>query len=282
MTESAVTKSVETVHAAWGASRAESVRDALRLQGCMDRVVALTHDLSVGPIDPLDPTARRAWFEANLRSNEEPREDPGDPEAPWIEATAAGVHPVHWACLSDAAEHACFLEFVFRMAGRPFDVVDATGLDLPGVGRVPSIRSLGQLRPAEIVAAGLAERRRPYSRAESDAAVAAWTRLRRENAPLRVVRDGHLVSAPLTHFDALLAGQASGERELLIRLVARVLHRVDAGLDQPGQGCRYELLFARILALGEAGVLEVTGPGPGMRDYEVRGPAAGRSASGTT
>jgi hypothetical protein len=168
------------------------------------------------------------------------------------------------------------------MAGRPFDVVDATGLDVPGVGRVSSIRSLGQLRPAEIVAAGLGERRRPFSRAERDAAVAAWTQLRRENAPLRVVRDGRLVSAPLTHFDALLTGQASEEREPLIELVARVLDKLDSGLDQPGRGCSHELLFARILALGEVGALEVTGPGPGMRDYEVRGPAARRSALVTT
>lgn len=280
--ETGMTVSVEVVHAAWGVSRAESVRDALRLQGCTDRVVALTHDLSVGPIDSFDPAVRRAWFEANLRSDEEPCEEPADSEAPWVEATAVGVHPVHWVCLSDAAEYACFLEFVFRMAGRPFDVVDATGLDVPGAGRVSSIRSLGQLRPAEIVAAGLAERRRPYSRAESDAAVAAWTRLRLENAPLRVLRDGRLVSVPLTHFDAILMGQASGEREPLIKLVARVLNKLDSGLDQPGQGCSYELLFARILALGVAGALEVTGSGPGMRGYEVGGPAARRSNLGTT
>lgn len=145
-----------------------------------------------------------------------------------------------------------------------------------------SVRSLAQLRPAEIVAAGLGERRRPFSRAESDAAVAAWTRLRRENAPLRVVRDGRLVSAPSTHFDDLLAGQASGEREPLIELVARVLHPVDAGLEQAGLGCRHELLFARILPPGAAGVLAVAGAGPGMRDYAVCGTAARRPARGTS
>jgi hypothetical protein len=86
----------------------------------------------------------------------------------------------------------------------------------------------------------------------------------------------------LTHFDALLTGQASGEREPLIKLVARVLNKLDSGLDQPGQGCSYELLFARILALGVAGALEVTGSGPGMRAYEVRRHAVRRSNLGTT
>ncbi|MCJ2022706.1 DUF3658 domain-containing protein, partial [Methylobacterium sp. J-067] len=31
--------------------------------------------------------------------------------------------------------------------------------------------------------------------------MARWAELRRENAPLRIVREGILVSAPLTHFD---------------------------------------------------------------------------------
>lgn len=105
--------------------------------------------------------------------------------------------------------------------------------------------------------------------------MARWARLRRENAPLRIVRDGTLVSAPLTHFDEALKGFATREWELLIKLVARVLGHLDAGSDQPGQGCSYELLFARILALGQAGALEVTGPGPGMRDFKVRRPADG-------
>jgi hypothetical protein len=63
---------------------------------------------------------------------------------------------------------------------------------------------------------------------------------------------------------------------LLIQLVARVLGHLDAGSDQPGQGCSYELLFARILVLGQSGALEVTGPGPGMREYRVRTPKVRR------
>ncbi len=88
-----------------------------------------------------------------------------------------------------------------------------------------------------------------------------------------------MVSAPLTHFDDVLTGFATGEWELLIKLVARVIGHLDDGSDQPGQGCSYELLFARILALGQSGALEVTGSGPGMRDYKVRR-FCGRSRDG--
>lgn len=269
-----MTEASEVVHVAWGVSRADSVREALRLQGCEERVIALSGALSVGPIASLDPEPRRVWFEANTRSDEEPcgsmGDTMGDPETPWRKATFAGVHPVYWVCLTDAAEHACFLEFAFRMAGRPFDIVDATEFDVSGVSRVSPVWSLGQLRPAEIVASGLGGRRRPLTRAESAAAAADWTRLRRENAPIRIVQNGRLVSAPLTHFDSVLTEKASPDREMLTKLIARVLHHLDTDSAQPGQGCSYELLFARILALGQAGALEVTGAGPGMRGYEVR------------
>lgn len=264
----------ETIHVAWGASRADSVRDALRLQGCEARVIALTRIWSLGPIEPFDKAVHRAWFAANTRADPEPSGAPADLEAPWTEATAKGVHPVYWVCLTDAFEHACFLEFASRMAGRPFDIVDATGLDVTTARGCWPVWSLGQLRPEEIVTSGLLRRRRPFSRAESDAAVATWAQLRRENAPVRIVRDGRMVSAPLTHFDAALTAQAMDEPELLIKLIARTLHHLASASDQPEQGFSHELLFARALTLGETGALEIAGPGPGMRDYKVRRPAA--------
>ncbi|MEN3237857.1 DUF3658 domain-containing protein [Methylobacterium ajmalii] len=265
-----MTGASEVVHVAWGAARADSVRQALRMQGRAERVIALTHVLDVGPIEPFDPEARRIWFAENTRPDDEPDEVPTDPESPWAEATDPGVFPVCWVCPTDAAEHACFLRFVTRMAGRPFDVVEVIGSDFPRPGAASPVWSLGQLRPEEIVAADLGGRRRPFTEAENEAATARWAKLRRENAPLRIVRDGYLVSASLTHFDDVLTGFATGEWELLIKLVARVLGHLDDGSDQPGQGCSYKLLFARILALGQAGALEVSGPGPGMRDFKVR------------
>lgn len=268
--------SPEVVHVVWGVSRSESLREALRSQGHEAEVVALCHVLNVGPIDPPEPAVRRAWAEANLR-DDDPDRGWHEPEAPWVQATSPGVHPVYWVCLSDAAEHASFLAFASRMSGRPFDVVDVTGTGASASGTSP-VRSLGQLRPDEIAASGLHARRRPFSREESEAASAAWSRLRRENAPLRVMRGGRLVSAPLTHFDPALTGQATPGWEPVIALVARTLDHLASDADEPGRGIGDDVLFARILALGEAGTLGVRGAGPGMRDYEVRLPAPGSPA----
>ncbi|MCJ2126352.1 DUF3658 domain-containing protein [Methylobacterium sp. J-077] len=262
----------ETVHVAYGVSRAEAIRDALRMQGCRERVIALPATLSHGPIDPPDPDARQAWVRTVLRCD--PRDDGREPEEPWMQATSAGVHPVYWVCLTDAGEHACFLAFASRMAGRPFDIVDATGLDFVTQDSVRAPWSLGLMRPEDIVASGLSGRRRPCSRAEGDAAAAAWARLRAENAPFRIVRDRRLVSALLTHFDAALVAQGQPEWEVTARLIGRALHHLCFAVDPPGQGVGDVVLFGRVLALGDTGDLDVRGPGPGMRDYEVRLPTA--------
>ena len=266
-----MTRATETVHVAYGVSRSDAIRDALRMQGCGERVVALPATLSHGPIDPPDPDVRQAWVRTVLRCA--PDDDWREREEPWAEATIAGVHPVYWVCLTDAGEHASFLEFACRMAGRPFDIVDATGLDFVTRDGVRSPWSLGLMRPEDIVTSGLRERRRPYSEAEAHAASAAWARLRAENAPLRIVRDGRLVSAPLTHFDAALVAQGRPEWEIVAGLIGRALHHLSFEVDPPGQGVGDVVLFGRVLALGAEGAFDVRGAGPGMRHHEVRLPA---------
>ena len=231
--------------------------------------------MSVGPIDPSDPDARRRWARENLRDDD--ASDWDEPEAPWTEATAPDVHPIVWVCLSNAAEHASFLAFTSRMAGRPFDIVDATGLGISTVGGVSPIWSLGLLRRRDCRVRSLREAPSGRTRG-SPAASEAWSQLQRENAPLRVVRDGQLVSAPLEHFDPVLTELATPDWELVVRLIGRALHHLNTEVDPPGQGTGSEFLFARVLALGEAGILEVTGSGPGMREFEVRRPAI-RSSS---
>jgi len=166
-----MTEGVETVHVTYGVSRADSVRDALRAQGCEERVIGLPSALNLGPINPPDPEVRKAWIREVLRP--EPDGDPCEPEEPWTDATSTGVHPVYWVCMTDAAEQASFLEFALRMAGRPFDVVDATALDFVNRDGVRSPWALGIMRPEDIVASGLADRRRPFSHAESEAASTA-------------------------------------------------------------------------------------------------------------
>ncbi|SFV13928.1 DUF1835 domain-containing protein, partial [Methylobacterium sp. UNCCL125] len=76
----------EVIHVAWGASRADTIRDALRSQGDEARVIALSGDLNFGPINPPDPDVRHAWLRAVLRPD--PYADQREAEEPWMEATS--------------------------------------------------------------------------------------------------------------------------------------------------------------------------------------------------
>ena len=101
-----------------------------------------------------------------------------------------------------------------------------------------------------------------------------WAEPRRENAPFRIVENGRLVSAPLTHYDALLVEQASQDWEIAARLIGRMFDKLFSLDAMAGEGISDVVLFGRVLALGKSGALEITGCGPGMRDYQVRKSAA--------
>lgn len=270
-----VTKDIEEVHFVNTSGSAETIRNALKSQGRGARVIALPGNFSVGPLEPPNSKARQEWIRTVLRCNLE--DERREADEPWIEATSGSVHPVYWVCLANAYERANFLEFVDRMAGRPFDVIDATDLDLVeasgfkvtqrGIQTIPGLLAL---RSKDIVASGLEARRRLFTMAESEAARAIWARLRRENAPLRVMRDGELASAPLTHFDAFITDQAAPEWEKAGYLIGRTMVHLAQEIEPPVHCPSDIVLFGRILALGEIGSLEITGPGPGIGDYQVR------------
>ena len=193
-------------------------------------------------------------------------------DAQATEAVAPGIAPVFWACLINPMEHACFLAFAARMQDRPFDIVDATDLDVATLDGVQRPGSLGSMRVQDIVAANLDATRRPLSAEERRAAADTWSQLRRENAPFRIVSDRRLVSAPLTYYDDFLVEQASRQWEIAAQLIARVHDALHFGTARRGQGNGADILFARMLALGDAGALEIAGPGPDMRNHQVRKP----------
>ncbi len=263
-----MTEAAETVHVACSASAAGTLRDALPLLGSTERVISLPDSLSVGPIDPPDPEARQAWSRSTLRNVIEV--DPVEVGRAWADATALGLHPVFWVCLRCPMEHACFLAFASRLEGRRVDIVDVTDVAHMSAGGVRHLRTLGQLRAREIVASRVYETRRALSFAELRAASMRWAELRRENAPLRIVKDGRLVSAPLTHYDDLLVEQASQDWEVAPRLIGRMFDKLFSVDALAGEGTGDAVLFGRMLALGESGALDVRERGPGMLDYQVR------------
>ncbi len=256
-----------TVHVVFNMSAAGSIRQAFSRVGRNERVLGFPDDLSFGPIDPPSARLRQAWSKNELGCDFEDVVQMADPF--WAEATSPATLPVAWVSRRNAAEYSGFLEFVWRQGDAPFRVVDFAGLEYTGLGGgVLAAESLGLLSPDQIVEAQLWDQQRALRPDEIGAFREVWRRLRQENAPLRVVDETGLVSAPITRFDDAIVSCASSDWQKGARLVGTTMGEL---IDRPPSQCPSDLvLWARVRALGEAGVLEIAGDGSEMHGTFVR------------
>jgi len=256
------------------------LRHALRSIGRDDRVAALVDDLSVGPINPAEPRARAAWAAQELGF------DSGQAilrriENSWSEALATANRRVVWTSRRSARDYSGFLELLWRLGDQACEVVDLTELRFPErcsegpTGYLSLVISLGALDPDQVAPMGLLDRAEPLTDAAGTRYREIWRRLRAENAPLRVVSDTGLTSAPITFYDEELLSYAVGHWRKVARLVGEALTNENG--FAPGNDL---LLAARVRALAKAGRLEARGNPLKMRFSEVRLPTGGACASG--
>jgi hypothetical protein len=256
-----------TIHAVFNMSAAESIRQAFSQIGRHELVLGFPDNLSFGPIDPPSARLRHVWIENELGVDFEEVVQTADRF--WAETASSAALPVAWMSTLDAAEYCGFLEFVRRRGDAPFRVVIFTGFEYAGNGEtIIAAASLGLVPPDQIVEARLFDHEKELRPDEIEAFLEMWRRLRQENAPLRVVDGTGLVSAPITHFDDAIVSCASGDWQKGTSLVATTMSQLSARpLDRAPSDL---LLWARVRALGEAGILETTGDGIEMWSTLVR------------
>jgi len=107
---------------------------------------------------------------------------------------------------------------------------------------------------------------RPVTAQESAAASRRWRQLKSENAPLRIVTETGLASAPLDHFDHLLEDQAS----IGWRRVYQVIGHAMAAIPEPYRQVNSTMLLRRLVALVEDGKLVADGDPWEMQECRVR------------
>jgi len=259
----------KALHVVFGMSAAGSVRRALELKDCREEVIGFPDDLSFGPINPPSPDIRSAWIGSVLGFDFEDVTQMA--ELFWQEVAAPERTPVVWVCRNDAREYAGFLEFIWRMAGRSFDLVDATEIEVAWQRKPPSPPwSLSIMNPEDFTASGLLDRKSTIRLEQIETFTKIWRDLRNENAPFRVMKEGRLTSAPLTCYDAYLEKSATEDWQIAARLIGETMSHMLLGLQPQGQCPSDLVLFSRMLALGKAGIFELEGAGPSVRDYRVR------------
>jgi hypothetical protein len=250
-----------TLHVVFTSSGAESLRQALMDAGRDDQVVAFFDNLSFGPINPPDPSLRATWVRNELGWTEWGNTAP-EPERFWQEALSPDHRKVAWLPRRSAMEYTGFLEWLWRLGDDPCEIVDLTDLKIfRDHEQVTSMSaalavSLGILAPKRI------NDRRLFDQAKTLPAIARgeyqalWRQLRAENAPLRVLADDTLVSAPISFFDALVMSHVTNEWRKVALVVSHALcSHIDDQIFQTGD----RFLAARVNALVEADRLEMQG-----------------------
>jgi len=263
------------LHVVFTPSGAGCLRHALAIAGRADQVISAFDSLSFGPINPPDLPLRSKWVEEELGWTGWHDIAP-ETDAFWREALSPGRRKVAWLSRRSAMEYAGFLEWLWRMDDAPCDVVDLSEVKVShGPERDPPqpstlALSLGIIPTNVICRDKLWDLAEPLHPAARQRYRVQWQQLRSENAPLRVIESGELVSAPISFFDKRLLSCVTNDWQKVARVVAETLAaEMDDEVLQVGD----IVLAARIDSLVESGRLEMQGKSAlEMHDCLVRLP----------
>ncbi|MBN8992519.1 MAG: DUF1835 domain-containing protein [Rhizobiales bacterium] len=245
-------------HFVFTLSGAGNLVRALRKEGLNDQVVATWHDLNFGPIDPSDPSARKRWLEKEL--GRAAPEDAARSGRDWDDTRFPSHRKVVWLTQRSSAEYAGFLDWLWHRGDAPIDVVDLSEIWIspsPELGpERPSFlaTSLASLHHENIRHNKLWELARPLPVSERLQYREMWKQLISENAPIRVIENGKLVSAEASYFDSLLMDLMTDDWQLLSRIVGTAMA---VELDNEIINTGFDWLQRRLMTFVEHGELEL-------------------------
>jgi hypothetical protein len=258
------------LHITFGMYCDNPLREALKLAGRADCVVRLWDDLSLGPIDPPEPTSRRSWAKEELGLHAHYRHMFAEKNNAWNAALSIPGRRIAWVARRMPDEYCGFLEWLRRLGDAPCEIVDLHHVTFDwhmrdGTVERTEVSSMGHIHAEHIRDNAFWDLARPLSAQERHEYLALWHRLRSENAPLRVLNDGALVSAPISYFDDLVLADTEENYRKVARIVGSAL-----GWGRRTPKANLYVFHARDNKLVQAGVLEAKGNTAQMRYSEVR------------
>jgi hypothetical protein len=237
------------LHLVPGDSAAGSVRQAFRAAGRGDEIAVLLDDLSCGPIERIEGTARNAWWR---RFHDDMDAHDRSIATFWERVAAASGPVVVWVGLGAASEHCCLLAVAQALRGRSFGLVDVSRVGPQAAVEREWLGCLAHLQPEVLHA--LIGTEREVGPGEHAALAQHWATLQRENAPFRVVQAGKVASVPEDYFDQALLEQVADEPQRAARVVGGAM-----GHELTWMQVGDVMLRARLVALVAAGRLMADG-----------------------
>jgi hypothetical protein len=257
-------------HIVFGESAGGTLRLALRQANRDDEVLSFNDDLSFGPINPPVPIARAAWAQAELYFPDAALTALDDTLEFWHTARSAQKRVI-WFSRRTATEFCGFLEFVSQMGTQSYEVIALTGVEIPHRTHDGSanhvIFRLAELSPDEVRENALWDRAVPLSPQERRQSERSWQRLRRENAPFRVVEGDAVISASIEVYDDMLLSCLTTDWCRAARIIGDAMAR---RLGDPCGQAGDLVLFGRLRKLIDAGKVDASGDLGTLRGSQVR------------
>lgn len=259
-----VTHDMSNLHIAPSDSAGGSLAHALREAGQDFEVLRFRDDLSCGPIYPLDPGTRAAWWsqwydgiEVEMALNQ-------------FRDRIAAAHDrlIIWFSRHSASEFCFFLALITWLGERPAHVIDVTGRQVPSKKRDGSTIIYQPISVSTMQAdtlKSLLDREVLLAAHERREAEALWQHLQAENAPFRVVTEAGLVSTTIDYFDQVIMSQATSEWQAGARIIGNALALSSEPYKQVGD----LVLQTRLVALVEQGRLLAEGD-PWGRSFRIK------------
>ncbi|MBR1149716.1 DUF3658 domain-containing protein [Bradyrhizobium sp. JYMT SZCCT0428] len=246
------------VHFVFTLSGKSNLVRALRESGRKDQVVTTWHDLNLGPIDPFDPSARAIWLEKELGRTEP--ESRVSSERDWDDALFPDHRKIVWLSRRSAHEYCGFLNWLWQSGDAPFDIIDLSEVLIStsperGPPRLPVLAPcLAHLRDDNIRLNKLWELAAPLPTNRREQYLDVWRQLISENAPLRVIENGMLVSAEASYFDSQLMELATDDWQRVSRIIGMAMA---SELNDEIVSIDFEWMKQRLMLLVERGQLEI-------------------------
>jgi hypothetical protein len=244
----------------------------LQARGSVDQVVSFGDDLSWGPIGDERLDARSAYL---AKENPFPDDYWGGLREThddfFREVSQPAEQRIIWLGFHCPAEIAAYLAYLDKFSHLPAEVIRPDEY-LPEHPRYGQVGAIGVLNADQVADALDHAPRQPVS--NDSHLFGRWAELVAENAMLRIVRDGSLISAAIEAHDHFIIGAARTDWMRHVRVIG---HALGATFDA-GVWVNTEFLFSRLFHLVDAGVLEADGDVRAWTDEPRRSDAKVRLA----
>lgn len=234
--------------------------------------------MNAGPVASIDDDKRISWLNETFFGDYDIGEETGvefdknEPNYPddyipkfWAAALSKRSEKTIWMSRRCASEYCFFLEALRRLdSAENVFIIDVTEMRSES-GMLYA--ATGMMNPEKHYEVFL--KRRPLNIHDLEVAREIWEKLCAENAPLRVLKNGELMSASIDYFDDAL-------RSILptkFKKAARVVGDALGGIDWSGdyiQGLGDRFYFNRLRKMAERGEIEWVGSLNNMRISEIR------------